>query len=109
MERKKTLKERMWDAKEDFKCWVYNNQDDLYKAAYVTASIAAVVAPVVAKMVKSKRKERMYQADHTVWDPKLGMFWETKKLTNNKKLIIAERRAAGEPLGKILKDMKLLK
>ena len=109
MERKRTLKERFYDAKEEAKIWAYNHQEELYKAAYITASIAAVVAPIVAKGIKQRQRDRRWHSDHSVWDPSLGMFWETKKLTNNKKLIIAERRAKGESLGSILKDMRLLK
>lgn len=109
MKKKRTFKEKFYDAKEDAKCWAYNHQEDLYKAAYIAASIGSVIAPIVVKVIRDKRKAVRYYADHRVWDPSLQMYWETKKLTNNKKLIIAERRQNGEPLSKILKDMKVLK
>lgn len=46
----------------------------------------------------------------TIYDRSLGMYWQTKKpLTTNQRLQIESRHKAGEPYGKILSDMKILK
>lgn len=45
-----------------------------------------------------------------IYDRSLGMYWQTRKpLTANQRLQIEARHKAGEPYGKILSEMKVLK
>lgn len=75
-------------------------------AAIVGATMVGV--RVLGKQIDIHRADKLRNS--TIYDRSLGMYWETKKpLTANQRLVIESRHKAGEPYGKILSDMRILK
>ena len=77
--------------------------------------IAVTVTRSVTRLVNSvgyriERKEERNRRSYSCYDRSAGHYWELKrKLRNSDWSIINERKAKGEKLGDILKDMKVLK
>ena len=62
----------------------------------------------IDKAVDIRRAEKLRNS--MIYDRSMGMYWETKRpLTANQRLAIEARHKAGEPYGRILSDMKVLK
>ena len=60
-----------------------------------------------AKDRQAKRDQRRDECDY--YDPRTGEHWYTRKpLTSRQKLNLEQRYRAGEPKGRILKDMGML-
>ena len=72
------------------------------------ASVAVFGARKIDKYVDIHRESKLRNS--MIYDRSLGMYWETKRpLTTNQRLVIETRHKGGEPYGKILSDMRLLK
>lgn len=88
--------------------WCLEHQEEIAVTSGIIAGISTVVGSAISKrnkrMLKDERRMNNY-----IYDPATGLFWKTRKRTNNDNLIIAHRKASGEPLYKILSDMRLLK
>ena len=62
----------------------------------------------IDKYVDIRREVKLRNS--MIYDRSLGMYWQTKRpLTANQRLQIESRHKAGEPYGKILSEMKILK
>lgn len=101
------------------KCWIKNritnasawcseNKRTIAVVAPVIIGGIATIVKVVGKTVNLNKEQDM--KDLHVYDTSLGHYWELKsKLDNSQWTEINRRRDAGESLGKILDDMKVLK
>lgn len=79
----------------------------------IIVAIPVVVGGItsIVKLVKPSayEKERK-RIDTTYYDPSTGLHWDLKrKLTNNEREELDQRRRDGEPVGNILRDMKVAK
>lgn len=101
------LKEKFQESKEKTKEWVSEHQGDIIYGCYVAACIGAILIPAARKIKKDRIN---LSRDRRIYDRSNGFYWETKRnLTNNQKMIIEQRHMMGEPYGRILSDMNLLK
>lgn len=81
--------------------------------------VAAVAVPLVGKLIfdavqsvkrAGRQKNEQRLKENYIWDPSLGMWFETKKkLTSSQRLEFSRRRDQGEKVGNILRSMKVLK
>ena len=102
-----SLREQMKERRDQVVDWIGEHKGDILYGIYASACAAAVIAGIARKSSLTRREVRR---DRQVYDPSMGFYWETKrKLTNNQKLLIEQRHRNGEPYGKILKEMNLLK
>lgn len=94
-------------VKEKLSDWVSYHKTDIIYGCYILACVSAVVLPVAKRVHRNHieaKKSRM------IYDRSLGFYWEVKRnLTNNQKMAIEHRHRLGEPYGKILREMNLLK
>ena len=90
------------------KSWVGDHQNELATGAGFAAALATILVPAIVKRNKTIRREER-RMNKYIYDPSTQIFWKTKRRSNNMNLLIAQRRAAGEPLYKILSDLNLLK
>ena len=101
---KKTLKDRFNDAIK----WCGDNKEVLIVIVPVAIAGITAVTKLGGKFIGTYN-ERVLQ-NKSIYDHSFGTYWQLRRaLTNNDRLIIDRRRAAGEKLGDILKDMRLLK
>lgn len=106
-------------AKAKAKAWLHNRKVDAqclwadHKEEILILGPAAIGAisvgvKVIGKRINLHKEEQL--KDFRVYDTSLGHYWELrKKLSNSQWLEIERRRGAGESLGDILYDMKVLK
>lgn len=88
--------------------WCIDHQDELAIIAGIAAGVGTAVGSAISKRNKAMLKEEK-RMNNYIYDPSTGLFWKTRRRNSNDNLIIAHRKAAGEPLYKILSEMKLLK
>lgn len=70
------------------------------------AGIKSTQSLIVNNRIKSERN----RIDHTYYDPSSGMHWELKrKASNNDRAEILRRKAQGDDVYTILRNMNLLK
>lgn len=101
---KKTLKDHFNDGIK----WCSDNKEVLIVAVPLIIAGVTAVTKLGGKALGVYR-ERVLQ-NKSIYDHSFGTYWQLRRaLTNNDRLIIDRRRAAGEKLGDILKDMRLLK
>jgi len=88
--------------------WWDNNKQ---YAAVVAPIIGAVVIKSISAISKGHKIQTEYKSkDLRCYDASIGHYWELRrKLTNQDWLYINSRKARGESLGDILKDMNALK
>lgn len=92
----------------DMSCWWDENKDVVSVVAPVVIGGLTVGAKVIGKYVNLGKEQAL--KDRYVYDTSLGHYWELrKKLTNAEWTEIERRRNAGEKLGSILENMKVLK
>lgn len=90
------------------KDWCMDHQDEISLAAGIAAALGAAIGTSISKRNKQILREEK-RMNNYIYDPTTGLFWKTRRRSSNDNLIIAQRKASGEPLYKILSDMKLLK
>ena len=84
------------------------------EAIAVTVPAVLGTIKVVDKTVNKIERKREIKAmqnlhDRMIYDRSLGMYWECKhNLSPNKRLEIEARKRNGEPMGQILKSMRLI-
>lgn len=101
---KKTLKNRVDDAVK----WCGENKEVLVVAIPLAVAGITAITKLGGKLIGTYN-ERVLQ-DKSIYDHGFGTYWKLRRaLTNNDRLTIERRRAAGEKLGDILKDLRLLK
>lgn len=101
---KKTFKDRVDDAIK----WCGENKEVLVVTIPLAVAGITAVTKLGGKLIGTYN-ERVLQ-DKSIYDHSFGTYWKLRRaLTNNDRLLIERRRAAGEKLGDILKDMRLLK
>lgn len=87
--------------------FVKDNREDL--VVLVPLGVAAVTGLKKATQKTTVDSER-YRIDHTYYDPHTGRHWELRrKMSNDERMELEERQAAGELTGHILRDMRILK
>lgn len=119
MEYPKTFGEKMkyWiddikQKKNDLMSWCEEHKEAVMVIAPVIITGTFEIAKAAIKKSAAKQEE-VYRQDY-VYDRSAGHYYELKhiksaKKRNKKYLEIDRRRYNGEPLGEILKDMKMLK
>lgn len=87
--------------------WGVNNPEKVIAVAGIAvAAMKASQSLVVSHRVKAERQ----RIDHTYYDPSTGFHWELRRAaTNADRAKILERKANGEQIVDILKDLKLIK
>lgn len=88
--------------------WIDDHPEEVSVITGVAIGVCAGVGSAISKQRKRLIKEEKRNNTY-IYDPQNNITWKTKKRNNNINLIIATRRANGEPLYKILTDMNLLK
>lgn len=88
--------------------WIDDHPEEVSVITGVAIGVCAGVCSAISKQRKRFIKEEKRNNTY-IYDPQNNITWKTKKRNNNINLIIATRRANGEPLYKILTDMNLLK
>lgn len=93
-----------------FKDGLYNNREVLIAAIPVVIGVAAEVRKQARQMNADTRNRReQHRHEYEVWDPRSGGYITCKRrLTNADRIRISERRADGERLIDILRDMNLI-
>lgn len=77
--------------------------------ALATTLIGSAVGLARRADRKKDLREQQRLREEYIYDRSLGSYWKTRrKLSNSEKLEIERRRRAGESLGEILRDMRLL-
>lgn len=110
-EYKRNWRERLSDKLHDAADWIRDNQETVVALTpVVTAGIAGVVK-IMRGIVKLRIAGKEYKVtNRRCYDPSEGHYWTLRKTpTNSEWLEVSKRLAAGEKLGYILADMKLLK
>ena len=79
-----------------------------------TVAIAATVTGIAVTAYKTFKptvyEQERKRIDRTYYDPSTGLHWELKrKLTNNEREELDQRRRNGEAVGNILRDMGVAK
>lgn len=111
------------DKVRDLKAAIGRKKDEIYVWCGEHKELVAVCAPVIitgtfeiikASLKKSAAKHEEIWREDYIYDRSNGHYYELKhirsaKKRNKKYLEIDRRRYNGEPLGEILKDMKMLK
>lgn len=101
---KTSIKDRLNNAIK----WCSDNKEVLIIVVPVAIAGITAVAKLGGKLIGTYN-EKVLQ-NKSIYDHSFGTYWQLRRaLTNNDRLIIDRRRAAGEKLGDILKDMRLLK
>ena len=74
-------------------------------------SVSAAVLKASQSLVVSHRvKAERARIDHTYYDPSTGMHWDLcRKANNNDRAMIMQRKANGEDVYSILRDLRLIK
>jgi len=88
--------------------WVCDHQEEISIGAGIVTAIAVAIGKVVSRNNRYRLKEEK-RMNNYIYDPSTGLFWKTRRRSSNDNLIIAQRKANGEPMYKILSDMRLLK
>lgn len=105
------IREKVDEAKDKIRDCFFSGVEFAINHPEETAVIVGVIGFSLRKADKYMdiwREERLRNS--MIYDRSLGMYWQTRKpLTANQRLIIESRHKAGEPYGKILSDMKVLK
>lgn len=115
MEEKKTLQERLEDAKLEMK-WRYQLAREWcskHKAEIVVFGpviISGVVEVIKITTKKHNVNEEKRLKDNYIYDRSQGHYYELRrKLKSSEWLLIDQRKREGESLGQILQDMRVLK
>lgn len=102
-----TLREQMRETSNKIKSWAYENKGNIVYGLYILGLVGTVATPFIRR---TRRNCLDARREKQIYDPSMGFYWETKRpLTNNQKLMIEQRHRNGEPYGKILRDMRLLR
>lgn len=97
---------RFWNSTKNF---VSENKE------WVLAVGVPLVVGAIGGAIKNARrdatiKETQRLKDNYIWDPKHGMYFETRrKMTTSERLEYAKRRDDGEGVETILRSMRILK
>lgn len=96
--------------------WINQNKEMIVVLAPVAASSAALLGKWVIKpiwkgtVVRANLRRQEHIKTGFVYDPSLGAYYElSRKLSNQQKIELDQRRQAGERIGNILREMNVLK
>jgi hypothetical protein len=115
MNEKKGLKERILEAKlkakwfcEDAKRWVVKNKEAILILTPVLIPGIIEITKIVARTGNVREEKRL--KENYIYDRSQGHYYELRrKLKSSEWIEIEERKADGDSLGVILRDMKVLK
>lgn len=116
---KEEFKEKVRIAKWEFNNWCFETKLKAEKFWNENRDYIVVLAPVVlgagttvAKTIDQNRriKEEKNLKERFIYDRSLGTYYELRRQPKQSEYLeISRRKSNGEPLGKILKDMRLAK
>ena len=96
--------------------WINQNKEMIVVLAPVAASSTALLGKWVIKpiwkgtVVRANLRRQEHIKTGFIYDPSLGAYYElSKKLNNQQKIELDQRRQAGERIGNILREMNVLK
>lgn len=96
--------------------WINQNKEMIVVLAPVAASSAALLGKWVIKpiwkgtVVRANLRRQEHIKTGFIYDPSLGAYYElSRKLSNQQKIELDQRRQAGERIGNILREMNVLK
>lgn len=96
--------------------WIKQNKEMIVVLAPVAASSAALLGKWVIKpiwkgtVVRANLRRQEHIKTGFIYDPSLGAYYElSRKLNNQQKIELDQRRQAGERIGNILREMNVLK
>lgn len=96
--------------------WINQNKEMIVVLAPVAASSAALLGKWVIKpiwkgtVVRANLRRQEHIKTGFIYDPSLGAYYElSRKLNNQQKIELDQRRQAGERIGNILREMNVLK
>ena len=96
--------------------WINQNKEMIVVLAPVAASSAALLGKWVIKpiwkgtVVRTNLRRQEHIKTRFIYDPSLGAYYElSRKLSNQQKIELDQRRQAGERIGNILREMNVLK
>lgn len=96
--------------------WINQNKEMIVVLAPVAASSAALLGKWVIKpiwkgtVVRANLRRQEHIKTGFIYDPSLGAYYElSRKLSNQQKIELDQRRQAGERIGNILGEMNVLK
>lgn len=96
--------------------WIKQNKEMIVVLAPVAASSAALLGKWVIKpiwkgtIVRANLRRQEHIKTGFIYDPSLGAYYElSRKLNNQQKIELDQRRQAGERIGNILREMNVLK
>lgn len=105
---KKWCSDRYWDART---MWVYHKDEIVGAISIGSAIVTGGIKLYDAITVRQRRRASMSYHDRKLYyDPSTRSRYKLKRnLTGDEQIAVNERHAKGEDVGKILKDMRLLK
>lgn len=69
-----------------------------------------VVGGVLGSVIRKARGDQQeYLRNHYIYDPRSGVYFKTRKLSNAQRLEYTKRREKGESVSHILESMRVLK
>lgn len=116
MEEKKTMKQRIDETKTNAKAkwysvcdWASRNKEALIVILPVAISGSIELIKIVSR--KSSQKEDRRLKENFIYDRSSGHYYETRRQPKNSEWIEIDRRhnTLHQPLGEVLRDMRLLK
>lgn len=88
--------------------WCQDNKEVLVIGIPLFTAVIAAVTKIGGKAINVYQEKNLQ--NKSIYDHSLGTYWNLRHpLSNGDRLLIEQRRAAGEKLGDILRDMRLLK
>lgn len=105
---KKWCSDRYWDAKY---AWTMYKDEIIAAGGLVTSAVLGGVKIYDAITVRQRRKAAMRYEDRRIYyDPSTGLRWRLRhNLSNRENAELTRRKANGEPVDEILRDMRVLK
>lgn len=91
--------------------WAQENPSEAASALVGAITFSGTSLIAIGKYQKKRRdlKKEEDERNSRVWDPEMGIYWETSKPMNQKQKLEYSRRVnSGESRGDVLDSMKLL-
>lgn len=114
--KREKLKRKTSEKAKNAMRWINQNKEMIVVLAPVAASSAALLGKWVIKpiwkgtVVRANLRRQEHIKTGFIYDPSLGAYYElSRKLSNQQKIELDQRRQAGERIGNILREMNVLK
>jgi len=93
----------------DLYYWILNHRDETVAIVVTLVAVASGARKLVKSLQPTQYEKERRRIDHTWYDPHTGISWDLKKKpTNAQKEVIDLASKAKEPMGPVLKELKLI-